>query len=64
MEGLSLLTVSVCTPVSAVTSNSLALFGKCQVYKNMCLELKEKMASNDPGVSDCNSFAAKSFVRF
>lgn len=41
MGGLSLLTVSACTPVSAVTSNSLALFGKCQVYKNICLELKK-----------------------
>lgn len=28
MGGLFLLTASVCTPVSAVTSNSLALFGK------------------------------------
>lgn len=25
---------------------------------------KKKMASNDPGVSDCNSFATKSLVRF
>lgn len=28
----------ICIEVSVVTWNSLALFGKCQVYKNTCLE--------------------------
>lgn len=32
----------MCTPVSAVTSNSLALFGECQVYKKYVFGIKKK----------------------
>lgn len=48
MGELSLLTVSVCTPISAVTSNSLALFGKCQVYKKYVFGIKKKWLQTIP----------------
>lgn len=49
--------------ISAVTSESLALFGRCQVYKKNKFRIKQNMASNDTSVSDCDFFTAKNFVR-